>query len=68
MAAKSDSRNTLVKTGLKEGHELIGLAREGYQAKQDTSAPVQPPRVGTTAVIPLANSNGKPVQTTTDKK
>jgi hypothetical protein len=68
MTIKTESRKSAIRIGLRDGHQPKGLGKGGYQAKVDTSAPVQPPRVGTTAVIPRATSNAKPAQTATDRK
>ena len=61
---------------LQEGHQPVSSEKRGYQVALDkgyqpivqTSGKVQPPPVGTTAVIPSVNSHKTPVAEATGKK
>jgi hypothetical protein len=64
---------------LREGYQPANSENRGYQAQQgtldkgyqptvQTTGTVQPPAVGTTAVIPAANPNNTPVAASTEKK
>jgi len=76
--AKKEERSTLIaKSNGKqrrtnsEGSEyrVDGyIVTGGYQPIVQTSGTVQPPRVGTTAVIPVAKSTAKQASADTDEK
>jgi hypothetical protein len=65
---------------LREGYQPLNSENRGYQASQKTldkgyqpvsahpTGTVQPPQVGTTAVIPTASTNKNPVGAVSDKK
>ncbi|MFY9529323.1 MAG: hypothetical protein WAR24_10465 [Candidatus Acidiferrales bacterium] len=53
---------------LREGYQPVGSVERGYQPNVQMTINLQPPPVGSTAVVPSNNVNGNPVPASTPKQ